>query len=61
MENITTELRFPRGRKQFYFRLGSLFGGFIVPDINAFVVLFGFLSVSDLIDFFSIGTALVFL
>jgi len=33
----------------------------IAPYINAFVVLFGFLSASDLIDFFSIDTALVFL
>ncbi|MFB0503530.1 MAG: prenyltransferase [Candidatus Bathyarchaeia archaeon] len=33
----------------------------VAPYINAFVVLFGFLSASDLIDFFSIDTALVFL
>ena len=33
----------------------------IAPYINGFVVLFGFLSASDLTDFFSIDTALVFL
>ncbi|MCW4053240.1 MAG: prenyltransferase [Candidatus Bathyarchaeota archaeon] len=33
----------------------------VAPYINAFVVLFGFLSASDLTNFFSIDTALVFL
>jgi 4-hydroxybenzoate polyprenyltransferase len=33
----------------------------IAPYINAFVVLFGFLSASQLIDFFSINAVLVFL
>jgi 4-hydroxybenzoate polyprenyltransferase len=47
--------------RDFYFLLKNCRFHLIAPYINAFVVLFGFLSVSDVSDFLSINTVLVFL
>ena len=47
--------------QDFWFLLKNCRFHLIAPYINAFVVSFGFLSASDLTDFFSIDTTLVFL
>ncbi|MFH0896906.1 MAG: UbiA family prenyltransferase [Candidatus Bathyarchaeota archaeon] len=47
--------------EDFYLHLKNCRFNLISPYINGFVVSFGFLSASDLIDFFSINTVTVFL
>lgn len=47
--------------KEFFLLLKNCRFHLISPYINAFVVSFGFLSASDLIDFFSLNTAMIFL
>ena len=47
--------------RSLYFLLKNCRFHLVAPYINGFVVLFGFLSASEIIDFFSIDTVLVFI
>ncbi len=58
-DSLINRLRLPF--RDFFFLLKNCRFHLIAPYINGFVVLFGFLSVSEVSDFLSINTALVFL